>query len=589
MKYKKITIFALIALIIINSAAAMDESEIQRIRNQIEPKINQAKPTFTNILTTVYHSVSSTDFPKWYTGAASNYDVTTSRGWCIILESLRGFYEDVKCQGSGVHNNRVYQYSTIQITPEDSVPIDQKYTRGRTATQTDPHPKWTVAVNNQPGTPCYIPYGTLMYIFFEQGNPWNGVYRAEDTGVAFRGMCKIDVYAGVGSFASNEAIRHVSGKKPQIFILDPEQELTNRLSNELAESYKILSPEDYVAKYGSSVITTEYIPQLDKSLAQVGEIIVPYSSSNTLLGILNFYETIKKFSNEILKDCSIMKYEEKDYCIHKKIKEYQEKIQITQCFETKTQNIFLEEIEIDQQINMSGKIINLNTEEYDLKFTLEQTRGPSINMSLTVPTIMKPLFQEDTYIKIQNAKITQKEEILTLITTENTTYAAIEQEKAIIENKREIALKAADCNQVEQDCLCQINLAKTDMIYELIDNRIIANNQEIKTNTHFYPQSTEVTDAIRPHFTPMMLNYQVPFDYRLQQNNDIIIENTQKLLFKKEQNMNGIIYVQQNYEPELEMCELKEKHTIFCAQPITEGKNYFQRTFYPKMNFALKI
>jgi hypothetical protein len=63
--------------------------------------------------------------------------------------------------------------------------------------------------------------------------------------------------------------------------------------------------------------------------------------------------------------------------------------------------------------------------------------------------------------------------------------------------------------------------------------------------------------------------------------------NTLKLLFKK--TGDDLILIKQNSEPELQECELTKIHAIFCAKPITQGKTYFERTFYPEMNFALKI
>lgn len=195
--------------------------QIDSLEQELAAKLDDLQPTYTNIVSTVYYTPLAEDFESWSTGASDNHDVRTRLGWCVIPPSQRGFFEDVKCQGSGVSENRVFQFNTIQPTRQDSVPIPPDFTRGRTSTGTDPLPKWTVAVNDQEGTPCHIPYGTLMYIYWNEGNPWNGIYRAEDTGSAFRGQCKIDVYAGVGTRARDEAIRNgLSNARPEIYILD---------------------------------------------------------------------------------------------------------------------------------------------------------------------------------------------------------------------------------------------------------------------------------------------------------------------------------------------------------------------------------
>jgi 3D (Asp-Asp-Asp) domain-containing protein len=115
----------------------------------------------------------------------------------------------------------VYNYRTIRKTLEESEPIDDggKFSRGVTKTGTNPTKKRTVAVNPVQGSPCCINYDTEMYIDFGRGNEWNGVYKAEDTGSAFRGECKIDVYGGVGLEELEESRSQVDSS-PRIWLLD---------------------------------------------------------------------------------------------------------------------------------------------------------------------------------------------------------------------------------------------------------------------------------------------------------------------------------------------------------------------------------
>lgn len=135
--------------------------------------------------------------PPCFTG--SNY-------WCIPQED-RGFYTEVKVQGTGIRNGKVYHYSTIKRSgggqPRDSI-------TGLTNQQTRPEPNHTIAVNQNPDSKCYIPPGSKVYI--DTNDQFEGTYVAEDTGGLFdeegttdTGDCKIDIYTGIGDDALKKA------------------------------------------------------------------------------------------------------------------------------------------------------------------------------------------------------------------------------------------------------------------------------------------------------------------------------------------------------------------------------------------------
>ena len=593
MKYKQTIILILITILTITVAQAMPETEINRVTNQIRPQIQQQEPTFTNIETTVYHTVSSEDTTQWTTGASQQYDVSTRLGWCVIPQSQRGFYEDVKCQGSGVHEDRVYQFNTIEQTPQDSIPIEPQYTRGRTAKSINPQPKWTVAVNNQPGTPCYIPYGTLMYIDFGPGNPWNGIYRAEDTGAAFKGQCKIDVYAGVGLQASQEAEQHVSGKTPDIYILAPATPVAppSLSPTKLADEYKFVTQEEYVSKHGSETITTRYIPELDKDLTQVGELILPYSSLNRIKGIKNFYDEIKKFSNEVLQKCENEPHLQKTACAHEIAKKYEEKITITNCLENTHPPIRQKNIQPNTQINISGIIKNKQQNE---KITIElaQPRGETINITAELKFELKNMPNlENEYIKLTNVNVTQNTQNKINITIQNQNQIRLpmttNEELKTKQNIQNIALQASDCKETPQDCKCTINTQTQEKEIKLLKNTITTQNQETKTNIFFYPQDTTITHRITAKTTPLVLTS--PLIDPTLFDETITIKNTEQTTFKKETNTNRLIKIENNNEPDLEKCFPEKKHAIFCAKPNIEGTTYFQKTYYLQMNFSLKI
>ena len=245
------TILTMLLLILVFPLVySLDELQLRQAQAQIERNLDTLNPTYTNVETTIYFTPDCRDTTSWCSPEKGDCFTTRSQirefyaenqnvqscldnnaGWCCIPTSHRGFYEEVKCQGSGVCeycsgdscNPRVYYHDNeyISTTQADSTTLDSEFTRGITRTGTNPTPKWTVAVNTRPGTPGYIPDGTLMYIYFGRGHPWNGIYKAEDTGSAFQGQAKIDIYAGVGREARDQALADgVSGQRPLIYFLD---------------------------------------------------------------------------------------------------------------------------------------------------------------------------------------------------------------------------------------------------------------------------------------------------------------------------------------------------------------------------------
>ncbi len=143
------------------------------------------------VLATVYNVADCNDYPVW---SATGKTISG-----VAACSPQGFYEQVRCQGSGMCDGASYNYKTIKPTREAS-----SHGEIATACGTTPQAHRTIAVNNNPGTPCYIPYGSRVQIDFGTGNPWNGEYIAEDTGSAING-CHIDVFVGSGKDAVSAA------------------------------------------------------------------------------------------------------------------------------------------------------------------------------------------------------------------------------------------------------------------------------------------------------------------------------------------------------------------------------------------------
>jgi 3D (Asp-Asp-Asp) domain-containing protein len=141
------------------------------------------------VRSTVYYLPNCADFSSWST---TNNPSLTGPQACKIPLASRGFYEDVKCQGTGYCDGKYYRYNTIKITKETSPTSTGAYTK----CQSTPEAHRTIAVNAQPGTPCYIPLNSKVRIDFG-GDSWDGEYIAEDIGASITG-CHIDVYVGEG-------------------------------------------------------------------------------------------------------------------------------------------------------------------------------------------------------------------------------------------------------------------------------------------------------------------------------------------------------------------------------------------------------
>lgn len=275
--------------------------------------LENARPTFTNIKTTAYFTTSIDDKPSqtWYSGSGS---CGAPLYYCCKPFNERGFFEEVKCQGSGWAYGNVYHTSTIKQTREASKPLEG-YTNGKTSTGLDPVAKRTVAVNPVKGTPCYIPYGTKMYIYWGEGNPWNGYYVAEDTGGAFKGACKMDIYAGVGKAAVDEATKYVSGKYPKIYVLD--------------DSFELPDPD-----FSTS---PSYVPSVS------GTYRISYSHEVFIPGVNKLFSGTQGFVEDVV-DCSVAT--DKPACVADALSKSQQKfgIDVSTSCSVPDDDLFVEDV-----------------------------------------------------------------------------------------------------------------------------------------------------------------------------------------------------------------------------------------------------
>ena len=179
-------------------------------------------PSNFKVRTTGYWLALEEDWPVWYTGAPQ-----PGSNACTVPISQRGFYEDVKCEGTGFTNaGKLIYYSKIQTTREASEA--NMYTPQDVISKKNiikaVRPKRTIAVNPDKGTPCYIPSGSRVYIKYpDPTSPFTGWYVAQDTGGAFHGKCAIDIFLGVGKQTGpNPTVSKTDESQwPEVWVLPP--------------------------------------------------------------------------------------------------------------------------------------------------------------------------------------------------------------------------------------------------------------------------------------------------------------------------------------------------------------------------------
>jgi len=168
--------------------------------------------------TTLYYLVDAQDYRDptggvvWCRSHCDTHAGSTEA--CRTPMSQRGFYEDVRCQGSGVVDGVFYRYFDIQNTQVNSPPHDKP----ETAIGTIPQARRTIAVNNREGH-CGIKLKQKVYIEFSPGNPWNGWFVAEDVGSLVT-ECHIDVFAGRSKIELENARPFLAQTAAKVWVFD---------------------------------------------------------------------------------------------------------------------------------------------------------------------------------------------------------------------------------------------------------------------------------------------------------------------------------------------------------------------------------
>ena len=540
--------------------------------------LEDVNPTFTNIEATVYFTPEyPDDFEGWCSpvSEAGCFETTSQiidqyrssrnvrtcvedrrAGWCCIPEQHRGFFEEIMCQGSGVYDGRVYHFEDIATTPQDSVAL-QGYERGITATQTDPEPKRTVAVNPEAGTDCYIEYGTHMYIYFGENNPWNGVYIAEDTGSAFAGECKIDIYAGVGRAAMEEARQYIT-RYPEIYLLDeegiPKPPVPARVGDVSSVSGGLS------AEYGYEYESVEFI---------------------------DFFNSVKGFAEGVIGTCEGEDFNAKPTCANNYASEAlgQHGLEVEMSCrpeefpEVTVEDITRGRIEDGRRVRLAGAL-ELVLEENEAPPGIEPDDNSRYIMIRDVITksnmyvrlydatgqIVDDEFMEDgvsveegTFLEFEGYVWNDSDaRLLEVLYVEDISFGLTYYKKELL---RSFALSMADCASSPQDsCYCNVSAPEGYNAVTFMSNRVLlpgaSDDDFVELSIPVYPQDLSDTGNITRDTL-------AEFSY--------MVDDEGMLSFKKDEE-EGLIAVLNNVEPELEACVPEKRHFLFCAsQPDNPG------------------
>ncbi len=547
--------------------------------------LKDVTPSFTNIEATVYFTPSSEDHPEWCSPLTNECFETTRQiidhygdrynvrecieerraGWCCIPEAHRGMYEEIKCQGSGIYNGLVYRYDTLASTPEDSTAYPE-YERGRTAWPRphgrEPTVRHTVAINPDASTDCYIEYGTKMYIYFGDNNPWNGVYVAEDTGSAFKGQCKIDIYAGVGEAAKARAINEIT-KYPKIYLLDEQ-------GNPM--------PADTTAPGRYSSVT--------------GSTDAFYSYEYKTTGLIALHMTVTDFASSLLNACSSSTYTEKDSCIDgfvSRAENYGLEVELS-CKEEDFPDSSIQEVldgkfEDGTIILVSGIVSEILGEDYAPEGMPGESRYIYITDLFEDKSILVKLsesakslvengnseensrIEEGVFLEV-NAVVrnSSSPKILEVFSEENINAGLTYYKKELL---KPFALSLADCaSSPQESCYCDIPVPDGYNAITFMGSRILLQgadeNDYLELSIPVYPQNLSNTNNI----TKGVLT---EFSY--------LADSQGMLSFKKDEE-NNLIAIINNVGQDLDACVPDDKHYLLCANK-PGGQAVFR--------FALKI
>lgn len=501
--------------------------------------ILKSEPTYPSgiITSTVYYTPDCNDPTLKKNGWSSG--ATNSKGYCYIPKSQNGFYEEVKCEGSGSCDGHIYHHSTI-TKDETSSPYLTGVKNGRTATGSDPLAHRTAAVNNEKGTQCYIKYGTQFYAYFGEGNPWNGFYIAEDTGSAFKGKCKIDFYAGVGESNSKAASKWVNPQtSPEIYILD--------------SNYDIAKPEF------SSSISNTYTPQ-----SLTGRYSTKYASRTILIGAEDFFNKAYNYLPSAVKTCygKGQTRKEKENCLNAEFSKDTPLIIKTgnACYETNT--LSFADIKNSETVqNIAGTL----EKKSDVIYTPEpdthgkvKTKSATLTLKNKDDEQIEVTLYSDAVKKLDSLNVgdylilkeTQRAPVLGIVTDKRAVYS----EDQIIANPPDSEMKyLADFAQKLADCSTDNTVCECDVKYEGKQQFLNFKQNHISLGDFTDTDTVEISNKIAYKATNSLISDSLKYK----------IPSNGKVLFDKTKNGEFTIINKSDKNP---ACVPKQNYFYVCVQ-----------------------
>ncbi len=381
---------------------------------------------------------------------------------------------------------------------------------------------------------------------------------------------------------------------------------------------------------GISLVTSTNTKETKQlSDVAVGDFFTHYQKTTELKEINKFYESIKTFSQNTIRECQ--NAQNKDECVQTKIQNAKTyNLEVNNCQDqTKTDAINLQEIKQqnqelkDEENNygfhtIQGQVNNIIVEQQPT-LIINQPNNKIINITFKTPAGITELRKsKDQYIKVEGVIYeinTQTQQIKMRIGKIGesgsdwqkyiTINPSAQQSTTLINTAKQIANCA---NSQNQTCLCEITFPKeyTEINFEK-DNFYINEENKYHVPTLIRTQNLAIKNKIiaykKPTGTIMGPEQEIQetedvfsFDMDLTELEIMILEENlnkninltkreHKIQFKK--NNDELIIIDDNTEPNLKMCEIQTKTYLFCAE-YKDPNNHYKET-KPQMNFALKI
>lgn len=515
--------------------------------------IEKATPTYNgNIITSVYYTPYRADYSTWSTGGTTLRDKYGT--WCNIPENQKGFYEAVMCVGFGRKDNKVYTDKIIKQKEEDSAHLTTENELGEVDLEKrDPKTRRTVMVSKSVGT-CTIPLGAKLYIYFGEDSSYNGYYVAEDNGELVEGSCIISIFTGLGKQSSELAKTEVIGKRPKIFLLNPDFEIPKQDFSAFSNV-----PKAITGSFESSYSHIAVVEDGRKTFINAYSAAQGFLNSCRTIQTQSEYDVYKCLEENVVEiesannldidiDCSL----ESENLVGYESNNILSPADVKDSMEVAT---FKGKLVTRSGVNNRQKTTEFPYDKY-ATMTLKDEKG-LINMEVfgDALTILNTLNAGDEITIINAAKGDNTKRYISSLDA-----IKVNAIDGVSRSPKELTIELAECKTSSKDsCLCEINFGKSA-------DKLIFTNESITFIQGNFSEKYDLTLNILDQDTsiPGIITGKEAIQF------EVNLATNSLLKFKKD--ADSLIYVRNNDEQNLETCGLKRQYVTFCMRKYDPNK-----------------